>query len=78
MVLSCRVFSRNVEIVFLKLLMKIAKENKIEKIIFKYKKTLKNRLVKQFIEKSLIKKNTIIVDKYSFTENFIGKVKIIN
>lgn len=76
MVLSCRVFSRNVESVFLKVILNLAKKYEIKNIYFNYNKTNKNSLVKEFFLKNLIKKNSIDIVKFVFSNNFLGKIKI--
>jgi FkbH-like protein len=77
MVLSCRVFSRNAESVFLKIIINLAKQYKIKKVYFNYKKTLKNKLIKDFFSENLIKNNIINISKYTLVNKFLGKIKII-
>jgi len=75
LVLSCRVFSRGVEIVILKSLIKIAINNNLDLIKFNFKKTSKNFLVEKFLEKNLIKNSFIDIKKFKLNDKFLGKIK---
>jgi len=75
LVLSCRVFSRGVEIVILKSLIKIAIKNNLDLIKFNFKKTSKNFLVEKFLGKNLIKNSFIDIKKFKLNDKFLGKIK---
>ena len=77
LVISCRVFSRNIEDTIIVLLNLIRKKYNCSKILFNYKKTLKNKLVKEWLEKLEVVNNQIsLISIKNFRSRFIGKVII--
>ena len=79
LVISCRVFSRNIEDTIFVLLNLIRKKNNCSKIIFNYKENYKNHLVKEWLEKLEILNNQInLTSIKNFKNRFIGKVIIPN
>ena len=74
LVLSCRVFSRGIELVFLKYLIKLAAKKKVKVIKFDFKKTNKNFLVEEFFEKYSIKNFKIDVKNFKLNQKFLGEI----
>ena len=75
LVLSCRVFSRGMELVFLKSLIRLAIKNKVKVIKFNFKKTNKNFLVEEFFKKYSIKNFKIDLKKFKLNQKFLGEIK---
>ena len=75
LVLSCRVFSRGMELVFLKSLMKLAAKKKVKIIKFNFKKTNKNFLVEEFFKKYSIKNFKIDLKSFKLHHKFLGEIK---
>jgi len=63
-ILSCRAFGRSIEKLMLLKILQILKKKKIDKIIFKYFKTQKNKPCLDFLKKNLEKaKNNVFIYK---------------
>lgn len=73
LVLSCRVFSRGMETVFLKSILELSNRLNLETIEFEYKKTSKNSLVKNFFSEHSIK-NYKINSNFKINSTFFGKI----
>ena len=75
LVLSCRVFSRGIELVFLTSLIKLATKNRVKLIKFNFKKTSKNFLVEEFFKKYSIKNFKINLKNFKLNQKFLGEIK---